>query len=309
MSNYRRGPNVSQYLANLNNASMETSPTSDFLPDELGQFDFSTEFFDFDMGQTISSLAGNDINPLETNTTQSHGLTSVDPQTQSNPDFLNGKAHPSRYRKFPHLTRNPPADFTFADFTFPPDLTGTASAGTLTAVALPQPNTTKKHKPSAFSPTTSTQSRSQTRNPSTASTKTAEPKQSPSQPTDPQSLAAEAARLAAEEDKRRRNTAASARFRVKKKQREQALEKTAREMTERASVLEQRVQALEMENRWLKGLITGREEEGDEGEPEEIGVRASREELEGMFQKFVEGLKGEGEDGGGERGGKRARLA
>ena len=37
----------------------------------------------------------------------------------------------------------------------------------------------------------------------------------------------EQSRSMAEDDKRRRNTAASARFRVKKKQREQALEKRA----------------------------------------------------------------------------------
>jgi hypothetical protein len=66
----------------------------------------------------------------------------------------------------------------------------------------------------------------------------------------------EKTRFAAEEDKRRRNTAASARFRVKKKQREQALEKTSKEMQDRANALEKRVQELEMENRWLKGLIT-----------------------------------------------------
>lgn len=66
----------------------------------------------------------------------------------------------------------------------------------------------------------------------------------------------EAARQAAEEDKRRRNTAASARFRIKKKQREQLLEKTAKEMSERVSVLETRIQQLETENTWLKGLIT-----------------------------------------------------
>lgn len=63
-------------------------------------------------------------------------------------------------------------------------------------------------------------------------------------------------RMAAEEDKRRRNTAASARFRVKKKQREQALEKQAKEMTDKVSALEGKVQQLEMENKWLKGLIT-----------------------------------------------------
>lgn len=75
---------------------------------------------------------------------------------------------------------------------------------------------------------------------------------------DPNSAVAieEGSRLAAEEDKRRRNTAASARFRIKKKQREQALEKTAKEMTEKVTVLEARVAQLEMENKWLKSLIT-----------------------------------------------------
>lgn len=66
----------------------------------------------------------------------------------------------------------------------------------------------------------------------------------------------EGARVAAEEDKRRRNTAASARFRVKKKQREQALEQNAKEMQDKATRLEQKVQQLETENAWLKGLIT-----------------------------------------------------
>jgi len=63
-------------------------------------------------------------------------------------------------------------------------------------------------------------------------------------------------RVAAEEDKRRRNTAASARFRVKKKQREQALEKSAKDMSDKVHFLEARVGQLEMENKWLKSLIT-----------------------------------------------------
>lgn len=66
----------------------------------------------------------------------------------------------------------------------------------------------------------------------------------------------DSSRMAAEEDKRRRNTAASARFRVKKKQREQALEKQTKEMSEKVSQLEGKVQQLEMENKWLKELIT-----------------------------------------------------
>ena len=67
-------------------------------------------------------------------------------------------------------------------------------------------------------------------------------------------------RLAAEEDRRRRNTAATARFRMKKKQREQVLERTVRETTEKNASLEARVAQLEMENRWLKNLLTEKHE-------------------------------------------------
>jgi Basic region leucine zipper len=70
----------------------------------------------------------------------------------------------------------------------------------------------------------------------------------------------EQSRLAVEEDKRRRNTAASARFRVKKKQREQALERAVRDATDVKSSLEARVTQLEMENRWLKNLLTEKNE-------------------------------------------------
>lgn len=67
-------------------------------------------------------------------------------------------------------------------------------------------------------------------------------------------------RVSAEEDKRRRNTAASARFRVKKKQREQALEKSAKEMSDKVSTLESRVSQLETENKWLKNLLVDKNE-------------------------------------------------
>ncbi|KAJ3269868.1 hypothetical protein HK104_005022, partial [Borealophlyctis nickersoniae] len=60
-------------------------------------------------------------------------------------------------------------------------------------------------------------------------------------------------------DKRRRNTAASARFRAKKKQREQLLEKTAKEMTEKAEMLERRVKEYEMELKWLRQIVTERD--------------------------------------------------
>ena len=66
----------------------------------------------------------------------------------------------------------------------------------------------------------------------------------------------ESVRQIAEDDRRRRNTAASARFRMKKKQREQTLEQSVRETAERNASLEARVAQLEMENHWLKNLVT-----------------------------------------------------
>ncbi|KAI1652318.1 hypothetical protein F4815DRAFT_486332 [Daldinia loculata] len=65
----------------------------------------------------------------------------------------------------------------------------------------------------------------------------------------------EQSRLAAEEDKRRRNTAASARFRIKKKAREQALEKREKELSDKVGTLEGRIQTLETENKWLRELV------------------------------------------------------
>ena len=55
--------------------------------------------------------------------------------------------------------------------------------------------------------------------------------------------------------KRLRNTAASARFRAKKKRREESLERNAREKREKLVALEDRIAELEAENQWLKNLI------------------------------------------------------
>ena len=93
--------------------------------------------------------------------------------------------------------------------------------------------------------------------------------------------------MAAEEDKRRRNTAASARFRVKKKQREQALEKQAKEMADKVSLLEGKVQQLEMENKWLKGLITDK----NEGKvPEMAGATGEKEAEERSTESVKRGI-------------------
>ncbi|KAI8641218.1 hypothetical protein BD408DRAFT_418586 [Parasitella parasitica] len=60
---------------------------------------------------------------------------------------------------------------------------------------------------------------------------------------------------AVEEEKRKRNTAASARFRIKKKQKEQSMEQTVRELTQKSSGLENRVKELELEIKFLRGLL------------------------------------------------------
>lgn len=58
-----------------------------------------------------------------------------------------------------------------------------------------------------------------------------------------------------EEDKRRRNTAASARFRMKKKEREHALEKNTQVLQDRVSQLEREMESLRKENGWLRALV------------------------------------------------------
>ncbi|ORZ38438.1 hypothetical protein BCR44DRAFT_104672, partial [Catenaria anguillulae PL171] len=57
------------------------------------------------------------------------------------------------------------------------------------------------------------------------------------------------------EEKRRRNTEASARFRLRKKAKEQALERAASELAARLDQLERRTKELETENAWLRGIL------------------------------------------------------
>ncbi|KAI9259606.1 hypothetical protein BDA99DRAFT_552047 [Phascolomyces articulosus] len=66
--------------------------------------------------------------------------------------------------------------------------------------------------------------------------------------------------IAADEDKRRRNTAASARFRIKKKMREQAMEQNVQEMKAKSERLQNRVNELELEVKWLRNLLIEKRE-------------------------------------------------
>jgi hypothetical protein len=92
--------------------------------------------------------------------------------------------------------------------------------------------------------------------------------------------------------KRIRNTAASARFRAKKKEREQSLERSAKEKREALQKLEDRIQELEAENKFLKGLIFDKEK-----------MESVRDELERTkaLKRVMEAGEGERDDGVGTR--------
>ncbi|CAK5264851.1 unnamed protein product [Mycena citricolor] len=84
--------------------------------------------------------------------------------------------------------------------------------------------------------------------------------------------------LSVAEDKRRRNTAASARFRLKKKEREAALETRAKELESRVGELERECEGLRRENGWLKGLVVGVTSGVPAAGPAQLGIKRVREE-------------------------------
>lgn len=66
---------------------------------------------------------------------------------------------------------------------------------------------------------------------------------------------------------------------MKKKQREQALEKTAKELTDKVTALEGKIDRLQQENGWLRSLVV--EKKGEEDLAEKFQkFRRSSEEVE-----------------------------
>ncbi|GAA5825054.1 hypothetical protein JCM10212_000139 [Sporobolomyces blumeae] len=63
-----------------------------------------------------------------------------------------------------------------------------------------------------------------------------------------------------EEDKRRRNTEASARFRAKKKQRNEALQNSTAELRDKVARLEKERDALATQNKWLRDIVSEKAE-------------------------------------------------
>lgn len=80
--------------------------------------------------------------------------------------------------------------------------------------------------------------------------------------------------MAAQEDKRKRNTAASARFRIKKKLKEQELIQRSKELEEKVSVLEKKLKSIEMENKILKSILLKEQEKKNDDLLETIKKRS-----------------------------------
>jgi hypothetical protein len=242
MSGYRgrAGPNFSEFLNNLNAVSppydQEQFNADDInLEEELAMFT-NTDFTHFDIPSIPDAgAAGFD---LDDNTTAGSNIKYEDLLAGATPpSVLVGVSPPEPVPLFPNYnTPIQPAPPATA-FTVNPQ---PPSSLTPSATS-PQTQPAKKRKADALSPAIS---------------------------------AEEQSRLAVEEDKRRRNTAASARFRVKKKQREAALERTVKEVNDKNAQLQSRVAQLEMENKWLKDLIV--EKNGNQ----------SKEEIAEAFQQF-----------------------
>jgi len=259
--------NVSQYLRNLNvqGPSVEETFTDEDLEKDLALFT-NTQFFDFETGQHTDYQAP-PVKPAATRSSTEDGT----PTESIMGDF------PAGY-EFPIAGDFSFGDYSSSTFTSPtvpafPDTLGNHHLQPIqpspqTAYPAAVPHQQHHQQPSGYVPPSPA---------GTASVGGAGGASGAVQKRKAESISGhahapngrvlsfeDASRLAAEEDKRKRNTAASARFRIKKKQREQALEKSAKEMTEKVTALEGRISALETENKWLKSLVTekhgGREE-------------------------------------------------
>lgn len=232
----RGGTNVSQYLRDLNHVSPQERHTDDSfnMEEDLALFT-NTQFFDFDSGQNtdyqaqpvkVDGEAANTTTPAE-----SVSAASVMGDIP-NLDFIGG-------------------EFNFTDFSnYPtPSISGFPDSSAQGFHPL-----TPSHGP-VYGNHVPQQSHGQY-----GSRQGDKRKQDVATPASRDMSFDEPPRQGVEEDKRRRNTAASARFRIKKKQREQALEKSAKDMTDKVTSLESKVSQLETENKWLKNLLVEKNE-------------------------------------------------
>ncbi|GFF92742.1 regulatory protein cys-3 [Aspergillus udagawae] len=292
MSGYngRRAPNFSQYIDDLNaipspyDQALQQQQRQDTfnLDAELSLFT-NTEFFDFDKLGDLNLPTFDAINEDNAKTTeqQNGGHTTHNPDMEFLDLLGDGFGNMPDFPAANLNSINSQVPIQNAQFSKIPSIPSGISSAPFNASASPSQSSSSATSPTA--PATSPVAA-----PAASATTAAGPKRKNTQKAPPISVE-EAARIAAEEDKRRRNTAASARFRVKKKLREQALEKTVKETTEKNAALEARVTALELENQWLKNLIT--EKNGKSAEE----TKKSETDIANMFKKFLSSQKADAE--------------
>ncbi|KAJ5529981.1 hypothetical protein N7527_003374 [Penicillium freii] len=277
MANYngRRMPNFSQYLDDLNAIpspydqaqQQQQQQQTTFNDEDLALFT-NTEFFEFDKFTDFGGL------PPFSPEDEKHEV--VSDQSAHNADlkfldFLNAEGLNGMSDYQPDLTRpNVQVPMHNAHYSALPSIPSGPVAVSQAPIQPAPINTAPKVAPAP----------SVSMSPSTPATGTKRKNSANST----QENAEEASRHMAEEDKRRRNTAASARFRVKKKQREAALEQTVKETTDKNDILEARVSQLELENHWLRGLIM--EKNGADEQSEQ--------DISDMFKKFLASQKADG---------------
>ncbi|KAJ5934733.1 hypothetical protein N7466_004280 [Penicillium verhagenii] len=265
--NGRRAPNFSQYLDDLNaipsayDQALQQQQQNTFnVDDELALFT-NAEFFDFD------NFTGLDLPSFDPVDKTAHG--ELDQSTQNGDmkflDFLNDGSLANITDFQTELNAvNAPVHMPNAPFAAIP----APNAATAPAVPMQLPQNVAPAPAQSLSPISPT-----------TTSPVAGPKRKNTQKA-PEVLPEEALGNMAEEDKRRRNTAASARFRVKKKMREAALERTVKETNDKNDALEARVTQLELENHWLRGLIM--EKNGTEERNEQ-----SEKAISDMFKSFL----------------------
>ncbi|EGD93952.1 hypothetical protein TESG_01481 [Trichophyton tonsurans CBS 112818] len=267
--NGRRAPNFSQYLNELNTLPSPFEQTAQ--PDDLG-FDVdaelalftNAEFLDFDPAGNVGGI--DEQQPVSSGT--------VSPANGRQDMNYVGILNDFNISNFPYFQpQQPTAPVQSTTYPSAQPLPANTSLPQSTPIYQPQqqqqqqPQQQHQHLPS----------QPQLQAPPQPAVTQSQPATVPSKRKSDATTTSEADRLAQEEDKRRRNTAASARFRIKKKEREKNLEKTVKDVTSKNSALESRVSQLEMENRWLRNLIV-----------EKNGSAISEGDLSGMFHKYQE---------------------
>jgi hypothetical protein len=274
-----KGVNVNQFIENLNSLEpTEAEAASQALhEDELSVFS-NTQFFDFDMGRstniaaTVDDLLMQQEREVQAKRRRTEGLDETPNSYLFDPQHLQqfslaGELAPTNY-----AVSHSPSVSGYSTPALGPQ--GAGSSASAAAAA----NSSSHSSPSSHFPPGAVAGSSHRKRKSATQLVNLDVVDD-----------GERARVLAEEDKRRRNTAASARFRIKKKLREQEMERTQKELQDKVDQLETKIKQLQMENRWLKNLVVEKNEARDVTDLETLRSRilGKGEDLESTIQKGI----------------------